>query len=439
MKHPTLPTANGGLLLYQLTTMEKTHKIVNDPVYGFVSIPYGILFDLVEHPYFQRLRGIKQVSLTHYVYPGALHTRFHHALGALHLMHLAIDSLRTKGIKITGKEAEAACIAILLHDIGHGPFSHTLEHTLIKADHEAISELFMERLNDEFGGRLELAIRIFKNEYKKHYLHHLISGQLDMDRMDYLNRDSFFTGVVEGTIGHDRIIKMLNVADGRLVVEEKGVYSVERFLTSRRIMYWQVYLHKAVVSAEQMLILVLNRARDLYDRGVNIWSPPALEYFLSHKITTRDFRERRNDLLDCFAALDDSDISSAVKAWQKHPDPMLSYLSYGLINRRLFRLEFSDSPFSLAYVERIREALREHRDLPRGADEFLIIGEESNNAYTVHKDEVMILMNDGATRPMSQISAFGLAPRTFRKYFLCYPKEITKQLREEGARTPVQG
>ena len=406
----------------------KTHKILNDPVYGFISIPYGILFDLVEHPYFQRLRSIKQVSLTHYVYPGALHTRFHHALGALHLMQQAVQSLKGKGVKINKREREAAMIAILLHDIGHGPFSHTLEHTLIEAHHEELSLLFMERLNDEFQGKLDLAIRIFKGEYKKHFLHQLVSGQLDMDRMDYLNRDSYFTGVSEGVIGYDRIIKMLNVADDRLVVEQKGVYSVERFLTSRRIMYWQVYLHKTVVSAEQMLILTLKRARELAMAGQNVWAPPSLEYFLQTRVTSEDFKLRRNDLLDCFAALDDTDITSAVKAWQKHPDPLLSYLSYGLINRRLFRLEFSNEPFSREYINNIRELLSAHRDLPRGAEEFLIVGQESNSAYTLKKKEIMVLTKKGDVVPMSRISDFGIAPRTYTKYFVCYPKEIRPEM-----------
>lgn len=404
--------------------MKKTHKILNDPVYGFVSIPYGILFDLVEHPYFQRLRSIKQVSLTHYVYPGALHTRFHHALGALHLMGQAVSSLKRKGVKINKREAEAVHIAILLHDIGHGPFSHTLENTLIEAHHEELSVHFMERLNDEFGGKLDLAIKIFRGEYKKHFLHQLVTGQLDMDRMDYLNRDSYFTGVSEGVIGYDRIIKMLNVADDRLVVEQKGIYSVERFLTSRRIMYWQVYLHKTVVAAEQMLILVLQRARDLSRAGTEVWAPPSLEYFLKNRITSDDFNIRRNELLDCFAALDDTDITAAVKAWQQHPDRLLAYLSYGLVNRRLFRLEFSNEPFSEEYLASIRESLANHRDLPRGADAFLISGEESNSAYTLNKEEIMVLTKSGDVVPMSQISDFGIEPRTFRKYFVCYPKEV---------------
>ena len=404
--------------------MEKSHKILNDPVYGFVSIPYGILFDLVEHPYFQRLRSIKQVSLTHYVYPGALHTRFHHALGALHLMGKAVDSLKRKGVKINRREAEAVKIAILLHDIGHGPFSHTLEHTLMDVHHEEVSLYFMERLNDEFDGKLDLAIRIFCGEYKKHFLHQLVTGQLDMDRMDYLNRDSYFTGVSEGVIGYDRIIEMLNVADDRLVVEQKGIYSVERFLTSRRIMYWQVYLHKTVVSAEQMLILTLERARDLRRAGKEVWSPPGLDYFLRNTVTGRDFAENRNDLLHRFAALDDTDITTAVKAWQHHPDRALAYLSYGLVNRRLFRLEFANEPFSENYLELLRKALRNHRDLPADADTFLVAGEESNSAYTLKKEEIMILTKHGEVVPMSQISDFGLMPRTFRKYFLCYPKEV---------------
>lgn len=407
-----------------LRSMAKTHKILNDPVYGFTAVPYGILFDLIEHPYVQRLRGIKQTSLSHYVYPGALHTRFHHALGALHLMTDALTSLQSKDVDITDEECEAAKIAILLHDIGHGPFSHTLEHTLINAHHETLSELFMERLNVEFKGALDLAIQIFRNDYHKPYLHQLVSGQLDMDRLDYLNRDSYFTGVSEGVIGYDRIIKMLNVAGGRLVVEQKGIYSVERFLTSRRIMYWQVYLHKTAVAAEQMLKLTIGRARELMDRGEQLWCPPDLAYFLENRLTTEDFRRRPGELLDCFARLGDTDISTAVKAWQRHPDPALSYLSYGLVNRRLFRLEFSNEPFPLAYRERVRQALIGHRDLPRGAENFLMEGEASNAAYSVAKDEIMVLRNDGEVVQLSAVSDFGITPRTFRKYFLCYPKEV---------------
>ncbi|WP_116127256.1 HD domain-containing protein [Lewinella sp. IMCC34183] len=405
--------------------MEKKTKILNDPVYGFVSIPYGILFDLVEHPFFQRLRNIKQVSLTHYVYPGALHTRFHHALGALHLMQQAVTSLRAKGVDIAPEEAEAVMIAILLHDIGHGPFSHTLEHTLIGVTHEDLSLLFMERLNDEFRGKLSLAIEVFIGRYPKHYLHQLVSGQLDMDRLDYLNRDSYFTGVAEGVIGYDRIIKMLNVVDDRLVVEQKGIYSVERFLTSRRIMYWQVYLHKTVVAAEQMLRLTLRRARELAERGQPPWAPPALEYFLNHAVGAADFRARRNELLDCFAALDDTDVSAAVKTWQRHPDPLLSYLSYGLVNRRLFRLEFSNDPFDPDYVETIRRTIRESDAFPAHAAGHLVIqGQETNSAYTLTKEEIMVATKQQGVVPMSSISDFGIAPRSYTKFFLCYPKEV---------------
>lgn len=405
--------------------IEKKQKILNDPVYGFVSIPYGILFDLVEHPYFQRLRNIKQVSLTHYVYPGALHTRFQHALGALHLMQQAVTSLKTKGVKINKREAEAVMIAILLHDIGHGPFSHTLEHTLIDINHEAISLLFMQRLNEQMEGKLDLAIRVFRGDYKKHFLHQLVSGQLDMDRLDYLNRDSYFTGVSEGVIGYDRIIKMLNVIDDRLVVEQKGIYSVERFLTSRRIMYWQVYLHKTVMAAERMLRLILQRARELADMGQSPWCPPSLEYFLNHRVNREDFQARRNDLLDCFAALDDTDISTAVKAWQQHPDPLLGYLSYGLVNRRLFRLEFSDAPFEKSYVETIRRRLRGNTRLPPGtADRLIILGKETNSAYTTQHDEIMVCKKDDSVVPMSQVSDFGITPRVFTKWFVCYPKEV---------------
>lgn len=401
----------------------KTHKILNDPVYGFVSIPYGILFDLMEHPYFQRLRRIKQVSLTHLVYPGALHTRFHHALGALHLMQQVIISLKGKGVKIRKPEAEGVMIAILLHDIGHGPFSHTLEHTLIDVHHEEVSLYFMEQLNKQFGGKLDLAIKIFKGEYKKPFLTQLVSGQLDMDRMDYLNRDSYFTGVSEGVIGYDRIIKMLNVVDGQLVIEEKGIYSVERFLTSRRIMYWQVYLHKTVLSAEQMLVQVFKRARELCRAGQPVAAPASLDYFLKHTITAADFAANPKEQLDKFAKLDDTDIASAIKSWQENPDPILSYLSWGLVNRQLFRLEFSPEPFDPTYVASIRQRLSKADHVPKGGEDyFLISGEESNSAYTLSSKEIQVLTKKGEVLPMSQLSDFGIEPRTFKKYYLCYPK-----------------
>ena len=283
-------------------------KIFNDPVYGFTTVPYGIIFDLVEHPYFQRLRRIKQLSLTHYVYPGALHTRFHHALGALHLMQRTIDVLKSKGIQISPEEEEAVCIAILLHDIGHGPFSHTLERTLIDISHEEISILFMEDLNRVFDGKLSLAIEIFKDNYSKKFLHQLVSSQLDMDRMDYLNRDSFFTGVSEGVIGYDRIIEMLTVCNNELAVEEKGVYSIEKFLIARRLMYWQVYLHKTVLSAELLLIQILKRAKELVQNGVKLPVSERLNFFLSRNFTKKNYLSDKNSLLKNFSKLDDDDI-----------------------------------------------------------------------------------------------------------------------------------
>src|SRR5690554_3755238 len=322
-------------------------KIINDPVYGFISIPSDLVYDLIEHRYFQRLRYIKQVSLTHLVYPGALHTRFHHALGAMHLMLLAIETLKGKGVEITKEEEEAAIIAILLHDIGHGPFSHSLEHTLVEGiSHEHISHLIMNELNEEFAGQLTLAIAIFQDQHPKHFLHQLVSSQLDTDRMDYLNRDSFFTGVSEGVISFDRIIKMLNVANNQLVVEQKGIYSIEKFLIARRLMYWQVYLHKTVVSAEQMLIKALTRAKELSNSGVEMFATPALQHFLKQRITHQNF-EQSNEHLDWFTKLDDSDIMSALKVWTNHEDFVLSTLCKKLLGRELFRTEMRTTPFSL--------------------------------------------------------------------------------------------
>jgi len=401
-------------------------KIVNDPVYGFISIPYGIIFDLIEHPCFQRLRRIKQVSLTHYVYPGALHTRFHHALGAFHLMTQAIEVLRSKGVNITDEEATAVSIAILLHDIGHGPFSHTLEHTLIEVSHETLSTLFMEKLNEEFGGQLELAISIFENRYEKKYLHQLVSGQLDMDRMDYLNRDSFFTGVYEGVIGYDRIIKMLSVHDGALVVEEKGIYSIEKFLIARRLMYWQVYLHKTVLVAEQMLVQILKRAKFLVQQGMNLPASAPLTYFLKNHIKAADFQVNRDALLQNFALLDDIDIISAIKSWMQSEDPLLAYFANGLINRRLFKIEMQQSPFEKDHVATIREQVLNAGQFQEEQLEFLVFqGKESNNAYSTFKDEIKILFKNGTVKPMSLSMDYGMQSKIITKYYLCYPKNIS--------------
>lgn len=401
-------------------------KILNDPVYGFVDLPYGILFNLIEHPYFQRLRRIKQTSLTHYVYPGALHTRFHHAIGALHLMQQAIEVLRSKGAAITDEEAEGACIAILLHDIGHGPFSHTLEHTLIRVAHEELSLLFMQRLNEIFPGRLSLAMEIFQGRHPKKFLAQLVSGQLDMDRMDYLNRDSFFTGVHEGVIGYDRIIKMLAVRDDELVVEEKGIYSIEKFLIARRLMYWQVYLHKTVLSAEQMLIAALRRAMALTREGFELPASRALRFFLHEQPTIEAFTGgQRGRLLDIFAALDDYDVVSALKEWMDSGDKLLSFLSGSLANRRLYRLEFRHQPFDEAYKAGLRTRILAWSGLGEWALPYLLLeGRESNAAYTTSKDEIKILHKSGQVMPMSQSTDYDLQSKEVTKFYVCYPKAI---------------
>ncbi len=400
-------------------------KIVNDPVYGFISIPYNIVFDLIEHPYFQRLRRIKQVSLSHYVYPGALHTRFHHALGALHLMGQAIEVLRSKEVEISEEEAKAASIAILLHDIGHGPFSHTLEHTLINVHHEAVSLLFMERLNEIFNGHLSLAIQIFKNEYPKKFLHQLISGQLDMDRMDYLNRDSFFTGVHEGVIGYDRIIKMLAVHNDELVVEEKGIYSIEKFLIARRLMYWQVYLHKTVLAVEQMLIKAWLRAKELVEQGINLNVSNSLHLFFYNHFTIEDFQENRKELIEHFAKLDDFDIVSALKSFMNHSDFVLSYLAKSIINRRLFKIILQNEPFEEKYVRSIREKISKELNINIDQSSYLVFhGTESNRTYSTARDEIKILFKSGEVKPMSESSDYGLQSNIVIKHYLCYPKGI---------------
>ena len=323
-------------------------KIINDPVLGFINLQSELIYDIIEHPVFQRLRRIKQLGLSYLVFPGANHSRFEHALGAVHLMRQAVSVLRMKGHEITEEEADSVSAAILLHDIGHAPFSHVLENTLVDISHEKISLMLMNQLNSEFSGKLDIAIAIFTNQYKKQFLHQLVSGQLDMDRLDYLNRDSFFTGVAEGTIGVERIIKMLNIWKDQLVVEEKGIYSIEKFLISRRLMYWQVYLHKTVVSAENLLVNILQRARELSLGGTNIYATPALSIFLQNSFSENDFLMNPviegNTLLDWYAQLDDNDILISIKLWQSHSDKVLSTLSKHLINRNLFRIQLSNTP-----------------------------------------------------------------------------------------------
>ncbi len=399
--------------------MQPRRKIFNDPVYGFVSVPEGLLLEIIDHPYFQRLRRIRQVGMAHYVYPGALHTRFHHALGALHLMQQAVEVLRSKGEEITEEEAEAVCAAILLHDIGHGPYSHALEHNLVDFSHEALSLLFMEALNQQLNGRLSLAIQIFKDQYPKPFLHQLVSGQLDMDRMDYLNRDSFFTGVSEGVIGYDRIIKMLAVHNGELVVEEKGIYSIEKFLIARRLMYWQVYLHKTNVSAEQMVVHLLRHARTLALQGVALEASKPLRWFLYRAPNDNPTPDQ---LVHYLAQLDDVDVAASIKAWCSHDDPMLAFLAKGLIERRLFRLEWRSAPIEISYLHQLQEAA--HRKYGNWGPNLVFTGASSNRAYDPAAEKINILFKSGRVLPIDECSDVPLYTQTVTKHFICYPKNI---------------
>lgn len=415
-------------LLNPLVSKKKMNKkkIFNDPVYGFISIPCELVFDLIEHPYFQRLRRIQQLGLSSYVYPGAVHSRFHHALGAMHLMTQAIDTLRAKGIEITEAEAEAASVAILLHDIGHGPFSHTLEHTILKdVHHETVSTLFMEALNKEFKGQLSLAIDIFEDRYEKRFLHQLVSSQLDLDRMDYLTRDSFFTGVHEGVIGYDRIIKMLNVRDDKIVVEEKGIYSIEKFIISRRLMYWQVYLHKTVLCAEMMLIKVLERARIVCEKGDDLFLTPTLQFFMENNWTEADFH-KDPEVLQKYALLDDSDIMVSMKTWQSHPDFILSDLSKRIVERKLFKTELQKEAFSFDYINQLRKKLKKKFKLKEeDVDNFLITGATSNSAYSPKEEGINILFKNGEITDIAFASDqlnIGILSAPVVKYYLCYPK-----------------
>ncbi|MCA5006036.1 HD domain-containing protein [Sphingobacterium bovistauri] len=403
-------------------------KIINDPVYGFVSIPSGFIFDLIQHPYFQRLRYIKQVSMTHMVYPGALHTRFQHVIGAMHLMQLAIDTLRSKEVAISGEEEEAALVAILLHDIGHGPFSHSLEHTLIEGvSHEVISSMLMDRLNTEFSGRLSLAITIFNDNYPRRFLHQLVSGQLDTDRMDYLNRDSFFTGVSEGVISFDRIIKMLTVANDELVVEAKGIYSVEKFLIARRLMYWQVYLHKTVIAAEQMLIKALKRAKELSNQGEVLFATPALQHFLKNRVNAENFIAEESHL-NWFTKLDDTDILSALKCWVDHDDFILSTLCERILKRDLFRTELRSTDFEESEIAWYKEQAKEQLNLtPEQIDYFIYYQVIYNSAYSAEKEPIRIVNNKGQLLEIaeaSDLSNLEALSKKVIKYALTYPKEL---------------
>lgn len=406
-------------------------KIINDPVFGFINLQSELIFDLVEHPFMQRLRRIKQLGLSFLVYPGANHSRFEHALGASHLMRQAISVLRLKGHEITEEEADAVTVAILLHDIGHAPYSHVLENTLVEIPHEKISLLMMNELDRQFNGKLRLAIEIFKNQYKKQFLHQLVASQLDVDRLDYLSRDSFFTGVAEGIVGIDRIIKMLTVWNDQLAVDYKGIYSIEKFLIARRLMYWQVYLHKTVVSAEFLLIQVLKRAQELWTAGTAIFTTPTLNIFLHNNFTEDDFLknievEGRN-VLDWYSLLDDNDIMISVKEWQSHSDPVLSKLAQNLINRRLFRIKIADKPVSKKWKDQILKQITEKVTGDTALSPyFLVTGEITNSAYNRHTENIKILLKDGKVKDMGNASDINLSvlTKTVRKYFACYPKEL---------------
>ena len=402
-------------------------KIINDPVHGFVTIPTDLLFDLIEHPLFQRLRRIRQLGLTSYVYPGALHTRFHHSIGAMHLTREAIDTLRLKGFHITPEESEATLAAILLHDLGHGPFSHALEFTLIKnTTHENLSLLLMQQLNKAFGGRLNMAIAIFTNAYSKHFLHQLISGQLDMDRLDYLKRDSFYTGVAEGVISTDRIIRMLTVCNDELVVEAKGIYSIEKFIVARRLMYWQVYYHKTVVAVENMLINLLKRARELVGQGDDLFGTPPLLYFLKNEISLDHF-STWTEVAQQFAALDDFDVYTAIKVWMHHPDFILSSLSRAIINRQLFKVRLSSDPFAPEVIAQASETIRKAFPEAPGevTDYFLSTGTISNNAYQPQHDKIKLISRDGQLIDIADSSDqlnISVLTHAVTKHFICAVK-----------------
>ena len=402
-------------------------KILNDPIYGFTNIPNELFFDLIEHPYFQRLRRISQLGLTYLVYPGAYHTRFHHALGAMHLMQIAVKTLQAKGHEINEDEEQAVLIAILLHDVGHGPFSHALEHSIVHGvNHEHISMMIMDRLNEEFEGKLSLAIQIFQNKYPKVFLHQLISSQLDVDRLDYLKRDSFYSGVSEGIINSDRIINMLNVSNGELVVDAKAIYSIEKFIIARRLMYWQVYLHKAVLSAEFSLVEVLKRAKTLVNEGANLFCTSALREFLENNHTLEDFN-KKPELLELFCQLDDFDIMTSIKEWTKNPDKTLSILSQKIIQRKLLKIELQDTKFDSSYIQKIKnKAIERYNIKPENCKHLVFTNKIDNKAYNPKKDKINLLYKDGSIIDIAEAADqlnISVLAQTVTKHFLCYPKD----------------
>jgi len=405
-------------------------KILNDPIYGLIDIPKGIIWELMEHRFFQRLRRIYQLGFTHFVYPGATHTRFNHCLGAMHLMRHAIRALRSKGVQITNEEAEAVTIAILLHDLGHGPFSHSLEHQIVDVDHEQLSLMFMKELNEEFDGRLTLAIQIFQNKYHKKFLYQLISGQLDMDRLDYLTRDSFFTGVVDGKVSFDRILKTLDVHEDNLVVEFKGIYSIENFLMARRLMYWQVYLHKNVICAGEMLTKVIERARYLIGKGVHIpVVSSSLQWFLTNTIDESNVENHRQEVLQHFYNLDDTDVLMTLKVYSQYDDFVLSYLSKNLIERRLLKIDLRNFRIGQATLDEYKQQLSKiFKGLSEEEMDFLVFeGKETNRAYKLGKTEIQIKLENNSAKPISQWKEHSIQKKQVVKYFACYPKLILKE------------
>ena len=411
---------------------QNKYKILNDPVYGFITLRHSILLDVIDHPYFQRLRIISQLGLSHLVYPGALHNRFHHAIGAMHLMQHAIDEIRQKGHEITHEESRAVSLAILLHDIGHGPFSHALEHSIVSGvSHEDISVFIMNRLNEEFDGALDMAIEIFNDHYEKRFLHQLVSSQLDMDRLDYLRRDSFYSGVTEGQVSSERIIKMLNVSDDQLVVEEKGIYSIEKFIVARRLMYWQVYLHKTVLSAEFMLVNILKRAKELSSRGVDLFASPALSFFLREDISKEEFLSNP-DVLERFCQLDDYDITGAIKVWASHEDRVLSILSSSLVSRKLFRIKLQSEAFKASTRGEIIEEIKRKYDFNDEEAKYFVIQEQiDNKAYSTAAQNIKIKYKDGSLKDVAMASDhlnLQSLSEVVEKHFMCFPKDLDIKL-----------
>lgn len=403
----------------------KKIKIINDPVSGFISISDKLILDIIDHPYFQRLRGIKQLGLTYLVFPGAMHTRFQHALGAFQLMSETLDNLKQKGVEITDEESEAVLIAILLHDIGHGPFSHALEKSIVEnVDHEKFSLLFINHLADLLGEKSNLVLKIFQNQHPKKFLNKLISSQLDIDRLDYLRRDSFYTGVLEGTIGSGRIIRMMNVRDNNLVIEQKGIYSIENFLISRRSMYWQVYLHKTVISAELILVKILERAKVLALNGNELFAAPNLQYFLYNVIKLKDFNNPK--VLNNFAYLDDSDIALPVKVWQDHSDKVLSLLCRYLIQRNLFKVELSKISFSEERINNLRKKVSHQLNISIEDSKYFVFEESVRNSlYDGSGESINILLkNDEIVDFSNETGGFdmSLMKEPQERFFLCYPK-----------------